>query len=288
MTKSRILLQLDPDPQPSVFDAVVAVDAGADQLLRHGGVSPEQVEGLVHGAMFTRGPADLKNTALFIGGSDVAAAEELLSQTRKCFFGPFQVSVLLDPSGANTTAAAAVLCAADHVDLDGAEALVLAGTGPVGQRVARLLAHAGASVRIASRREDRAAEVCDRLAKQIPAASFRPCATADSEQLAVSLLGVQVVVAAGAAGIELLPSPIRENSPDLKVAVDLNAVPPVGIAGVEPTDAGVDRGGVTAYGAIGVGGRKMKIHKAALRQLFEANDQVLDAEEVFAIGRDFE
>ena len=29
----------------------------------------------------------------------------------------------------------------------------------------------------------------------------------------------------------------------------------------------------------------MKIHKAALRALFEANDRILDAEEVFEIGR---
>jgi hypothetical protein len=28
----------------------------------------------------------------------------------------------------------------------------------------------------------------------------------------------------------------------------------------------------------------MKIHKAAIQKLFERNDQVLDAEEIFAIG----
>ena len=39
------------------------------------------------------------------------------------------------------------------------------------------------------------------------------------------------------------------------------------------------------YGAIGVGGTKMKIHKAAVRQLFEAHDQVLDAEEIYRIGQ---
>ena len=40
------------------------------------------------------------------------------------------------------------------------------------------------------------------------------------------------------------------------------------------------------YGALGVGGVKMKIHKAAVRRLFTANDQVLDAEAIFEIGRD--
>src|SRR5579862_7251461 len=73
MDKRKILIQLDTDAQPSVFDRVVAIDAGADEVFSYGGVRPEQVQGLVHGAIFTRGPKDLKRTALFIGGSDVAA-----------------------------------------------------------------------------------------------------------------------------------------------------------------------------------------------------------------------
>ena len=43
MSKPRILLQLDTDPQPSVFDAVVAVDSGVDHLLRHHAVTPQNV-----------------------------------------------------------------------------------------------------------------------------------------------------------------------------------------------------------------------------------------------------
>ena len=107
----KILLCLDSDPQPSVFDAVVAIDAGADQLLRHGNIKPDAVRDLVYGAMFTRGPSDLKNTAVFVGGFDVSAGEQLLAKTRECYFGPMRVSVMLDSNGANTTSAAAVLCA---------------------------------------------------------------------------------------------------------------------------------------------------------------------------------
>ena len=122
MSLAKILLCLDTDPQPSVFDGVVAVDAGVDQLFRHGGVTPDAVRDLVYGAMFTRGPADLKNTAVFIGGSDVDAGEKLLAKARECFFGPMRVSLMLDSNGANTTAAAAVLgaktCAAGRSDGD--------------------------------------------------------------------------------------------------------------------------------------------------------------------------
>src|SRR5215813_7883465 len=105
MDKRKILIQLDTDPQPSVFDRVVAVDAGADEVFSYGGVKPEQVRDLVHGAIFTRGPDDLKRTAIFIGGSDVAAGERLLSEARMQMIpaARLSVSVLLDANGANTT-----------------------------------------------------------------------------------------------------------------------------------------------------------------------------------------
>ena len=100
MAKPKILIQLDTDAQPSVFDAIVAIDAGADQLLRHGGVEPVEVRELVYGGMFTRSPGDLSSTAVFIGGSNVEAAEAILAEVRKTYFGPLRMSVLLDASGA--------------------------------------------------------------------------------------------------------------------------------------------------------------------------------------------
>ncbi|MFO1000959.1 MAG: methylene-tetrahydromethanopterin dehydrogenase N-terminal domain-containing protein [Planctomycetaceae bacterium] len=81
-----ILIQFDTDPLPSVFDRVVAVDSNVEHLFSYGGVTPENVTGLVHGAIFTRGPADLKNTAIFVGGSDVSAGEALF-RIQKTFFG---------------------------------------------------------------------------------------------------------------------------------------------------------------------------------------------------------
>jgi hypothetical protein len=286
MAKSKILIQLDPDPHASVFDAVVATDAGVDRLLQYSAVQPDQVQGLVHGAMFTRGVPDLQHTAIFIGGSNVAAGEELLKQTMKCFFGPMRVSVLLDANGANTTAAAAVLAAAKHVPLAGAVATVLAGTGPVGQRAARLLAGQGAVVRLASRSLDKAQQTCVAIAARIAGAKLMAVKTASPAETAAALKDAQIVIAAGAAGVELLPADVRRECLSLSVAIDLNAVPPLGIAGVDVMDKAREQGGVICYGAIGVGGTKMKIHRAAIEKLFTANNLVLDAEEVFAIGRD--
>src|SRR5262245_2166836 len=127
MDKRKILLQLDSDPHPSVFDRVVAIDAGVDELFSYGGVKPDQVAGLVHGAIFTRGPKDLKRTAIFIGGSNVETGEALLAEALKAMIPAFglRVSVLLDANGANTTAAAAVRVAAKHLPLGEARALVL-------------------------------------------------------------------------------------------------------------------------------------------------------------------
>lgn len=281
----RILVQLDTDAQPSVFDRVVAVDADVDQIFSYGGVTPETVEPLVHGAIFTRGPKDLAHTAIFIGGSNVSAGEALLERVTKTFFGPMRVSVLMDSNGSNTTAAAAVLSARKHVPLAGATATILAGTGPVGLRAAQLLAAAGARVRVGSRSAERAADACATIGKAAaPGAEVKPFATKVPEELASACQGAEIIIGAGAAGAELLPASLRTSLKSLKVAIDLNAVPPAGIAGIEVFDKAIERDGVVCYGAIGVGGLKMKIHKAALRKVFESNDQVLECGSIFALG----
>jgi hypothetical protein len=284
--KRKILIQLDSDAQASVFDRVVAIDAGVDEVFSYGGVKPEHVQSLVHGAIFTRGPRDLKSTALFVGGSDVAAGERLLEEVLRRMIPQFglRVSVLLDANGANTTAAAAVRAATRHLELAGTPAVVLGGTGPVGQRVARLLACGGALVRVGSRQQARAATVCQAIRSRVSDANLEPVGTGSPTGLQAALEGRTLVVAAGASGAVLLPHGIRSACPSLKVAIDLNAVPPLGIEGVELMDRGVQRDGVICYGAIGVGETKMKVHKAAIARLFESNDQVLDAEEVYKLA----
>jgi methylenetetrahydrofolate/methylenetetrahydromethanopterin dehydrogenase (NADP+) len=284
MSLPKILICLDTDAQSSVFDSVVAVDAGVDQLLRHSAVTADAVRNLVYGGMFTRGPSDLKNTAVFIGGTDVAAGEELLAKARECFFGPMRISVMLDSNGANTTAAAAVLSARKHGTLSGQIVTVLAATGSVGRRAVRLLARENARVRVASRQLRRAQEICDSVRKSLPTAELEAWETRDDDSVQAAVADAAVVIAAGAPGVELLPDRIRRQCTRLKVAIDLNAVPPSGIAGILPQDKAVERDGQICYGAIGVGGLKMKVHKAAIRRLFESNDAVLDAEEIYELG----
>ncbi len=281
-----ILIQLDTDTQPSTFDRVVAVDSDVNELFSYGGISPDNVTPLVHGAMFTRGPADLKNTAIFVGGSDVAAGEALFEQVQKTFFGPVRVSVMMDSNGSNTTAAAAVISAGKHVSLADSKVVVLGGTGPVGHRAAQILAMQGAEVLVVSRSEDRARQTCDHIPSAVDGAKLTAIGWSGEAEGLAKFDGANVVIAAGAAGIELLSEEQRKSMEGLKVAIDLNAVPPLGLGGVGVMDKAKDIDGVHCYGAIGVGGTKMKIHKAAVAKLFESNDQVLDTAAIYQIGVD--
>lgn len=284
----NILLQLDTDTQPSTFDSVVAVDSGAEVMFRHGGVTPDQVAGLVHGLIFTRSPKKLNHSAIYVGGSNVDKAEELLNAVTKCFFGPMRVSAMMDGNGANTTAAAAVICGARHLKLEGAQALVLGGTGPVGQRAARLLIRAGAHVRLASRSIEKAQAAAKQIADDVLIGAPESVAVNDTTSTATALEGVQLLISAGAAGVTLVSHSVRAQAKDLKVAIDLNAVPPLGIEGIDFQDKAAENLGQICYGAIGVGGTKMAIHKAAIERLFSRNDLVLNAEEIFALGMELE
>jgi threonine dehydrogenase-like Zn-dependent dehydrogenase len=269
---------------------VVAIDSNVDQLFSYANVQPDQVRDLVHGAIFTRGPKDLKNTALFIGGGNVEKSEALLAKALAAMVPEYglRVSVLFDANGCNTTAAAAVRIAAKTLDLKGKKVLILAGTGPVGQRAALLLAKLGAKVFLSSRTIEKAKAAVVSLGSKIgdcPA----PVAIqiANDVELNSALEGVELVVSAGAASVCLLPEKIRKANSSLKMVIDLNAVPPLGIEGTSVMDKGMIREGVICYGAIGVGDLKMKIHRAAIAALFTRNDQVMDAPEVYEIALNF-
>ena len=281
----KILLHLDTSPAPSVFDRVVAYDAGADEVLSYGGVTADSVRDLVHGAMFTRGPKDLHNTAIFIGGADMAAGERLLAAVQKTMFGPLRVSVMLDSNGSNTTAVAAVARMAQAVgDLRGKRAVVLAGTGPVGMRAAGLLTKAGAVVTVTSRRPVDAAWL-EALSTRFGGAA-RAAVLAEPSQAGAVLEGAEVVISAGPPGVCLANKAAWAGRPGLLALADLNAVPPLGIQGVEVTDSAAAREGATVYGALGVGSLKMKIHKACIARLFSRNDLVLDAETIADVARE--
>lgn len=281
----KILLQLDSDRVPSVFDAITACDAGAEVLLQYGGVQPEEVRDLVYGAMFTRGVADLKNSAVFIGGTDVAKGEAMLREAQNAFFGPMRVSAMLDARGCNTTATAAVVKILSVGDLIGKKVVVLAGTGPVGQRAAALLAREGAEVILTSRTLERAESVCAALEERF-AVRVAPEAAPDADATRRILEGAYAILCAGPPGVRLVEEAEWRPHPTLRAVADVNAVPPLGAGGVEVTWDGKEIEGKKLFGAIGIGDFKMKVHHRCIAQLFEQNDLVLDAEGIFALAKE--
>jgi methylenetetrahydrofolate/methylenetetrahydromethanopterin dehydrogenase (NADP+) len=282
----KLLLQLDSSRLPSAFDQIVAYDAAADVVLSYGGVTEGDVRDLIHGCIFTRGPKDLHNTAVWIGGNNMSAGEQLLAMAQDALFAPFSVSIMLDSNGSNTTAVAAVVKIEETLgDLQGTKVLILAGTGPVGQRAAGLLAKDGAHVTITSRKPEQGEK-----ARQFISARFNVQVEAvtlnEPSKLPELLRDAEVLLNSGPAGVQMVLQSAWINAKALRIAVDLNAVPPLGIEGIEVNDAEVTRNGVTVFGAFGVGNFKTKLHKACVARLFTRNDLVLDAEAIADIARE--
>ena len=280
----KLLYQFDTDPHPAVFDNVVAYDGGADHVTAYGGVTPANVGGLVDGAIFTRAPKDKKLTAIFVGGSNMGQGEALFKAVRKKFFAGFRVSVMLDSNGSNTTAAAGVAWLAHGRSLAGKRAVVLAGTGPVGERAAGMLAKEGARVAITGRSLARVQEVASRVSERAKV-EIEAIEAPDNAARARAIEGAQVVFATGAAGVKLLDESAWKDHAQLELLSDANATPELGIEGVDMMDKGKERHGKLVWGALGFGALKIALHRACVAKMFEQNDLVLDGEEIYAIAK---
>ena len=283
----KILIQLDTDEHPSTFDAMVAHDAGVDALLSYGGIEPDAVRGLVQSAYFTRPPGD-SNLAVWVGGSSVGAGEEVLEQVKESFFGPFRVSVMLDSNGCNTTACTTVARLDKELDLDGRR-VVIVGAGAVGLRAAKLLIDEGCDVTVSGIPKDRFEGKEYRRARGLTTAEERGIQIAEPEHdeaLAQLLDGASVVLAAGPAGIELLPESIWRDIDSIEVLADFNAAEPLGIEGTDAQDDMKDYDGKKVLGALAIGGPKMKVHKTCIARLFETNEAVLDVDGVYEIAKE--
>jgi hypothetical protein len=285
----KVLLQLDTEEHPSPFDAIVAHDAGVDVLLSHGGVKAESARALAQDAFFTRGVDDLKTMAVWVGGKDVSAGEQVFDEVQKAFFGPFRVSVIIDSNGCNTTAATTIARIAKARTLSGVRAVVI-GLGAVGLRSATLLQGEGCEVTMATlspdlfgddrpHRTPRGLAVAQEL-------GFDVREPADRGELEGMLDGAQLVLSAGPAGVQVLRRDFWAQHPAIELLADYNAAEPLGLEGTKATDDLKEYDGKLVLGALAIGGPKMKVHKTCVRRLFESNDQVLDTDAVYAIARE--
>ena len=283
----KILVYISPKKYSSLFDLILGYDSGADIVVPYSDTSSEDLRDVVYSCVYTRGSNGRKNTAIFIGGPDVAKGEEFMSAIQKIFSelpAEFRVSVVADPHGAHTTSSACAVKIRDALgNMKGMNATIIAGTGPVGQSIATILAREGCRVRITSRKLGKAKKVCGLIKEKykVDAAAFE---AKDARTIERSVSDADIVVATGPEGIELLAQKTWSEYPRIKVLADVNAVPPYGIEGVDPRDDGKKTGdGRTMIGALSIGSLKIKAHHRMVEKLFEERGQILDLWKIYGI-----
>ena len=286
MSKRSIIHMLNPMKHNSPFDINMALDAGYDALIPYQHVELDEVTGLTQDAIFSRGPAGVKKTGMFIGGREIGLAMDMLEAAKKAMVPPFEISVFADPSGAFTTAAALVACVESelkkHFDrnLEGLKAVVFGGTGPVGLTTAVIAALQGAETTIVDHFSLDNALACSEDAKRRYGVDLRATTAASDADKARLLSQVDVVFCTAKAGIQVLSAAELGDAQNLKVAGDVNAVPPAGIEGIKVKDAGtplvhaVNSPGAVGVGALTVGDVKYKLQQALLKQTLEAETPV--------------
>lgn len=279
----KILVYLSNENQPSLFDLIVAYDSDVDALIPYGNITLDDITDMVYGCIFTRRPKKLINTAILIGGSDSDLADKMMKKAKKTFFGDFKVSIMADPDGNSTTSAATVAKIKDKLeDLNGLKATVLAGTGPVGERVSVLLRREGVDVTLTSRKQEKA----ERVAKKIKEKYDRevtPTQVSTPEECVNAVKDADIVVGTGTAGIQLMAKDTWTQCSSLRVLADTNAYPPAGIEGVEVADDGKETDGKYLYGAVAIGDLKTKAMRDVIRKMYEEKGAYMDLEKIYDI-----
>tara|TARA_B110000879_G_scaffold203800_1_gene281785 strand:+ start:1301 stop:2164 length:864 start_codon:yes stop_codon:yes gene_type:complete len=279
----KLLLHLDTDISPSTFDQVVAYDSNVDNIIAYGGITVDNVTSHVHGMIFTRSVDNLKNSAIFIGGSNVSASDLVGAAVKRAFFGPMTVSVMLDPNGSNTTAAAIVRKVMTNYDVNDKKVVII-GSGPVGQRTALFFLKEGAGEVVITSRDITRSTAISLQMKSAYGVNITAGEAANDESVNKLLNDAHIAIACGPPGVCVIPQSAWESNDTLEVVADVNAVPPQGIAGLDVMDNGTDKKGIRFYGALTIGNFKMKVHRAAIKSLYESNNQFLNESTIYDIA----
>jgi methylene-tetrahydromethanopterin dehydrogenase len=299
MEKRSILHMLDPMPNNSPFDINMAMDAGFDVLMPYSNVKLDSVYRLTQDAIFSRSPAGVKRTGIFIGGRDLGLAMDMLDACQQAMVPPFEVSVFADPSGAFTTAAALVACVEQELkvrhdkELKDCKALVFGGTGPVGIATGIIASLAGSDTALVDHLSiDTATDVAKAYNRRFGCSLNGACASSEADK-AKLVIDVDIIFCAAKAGIQVLSSSVLKEARQLKVAGDVNAVPPLGIAGIKRSDSGVplihaiNAQGAVGVGALAVGNVKYQLQNEMLKLMLKTEKPLyLDFREAFDKARE--
>jgi methylene-tetrahydromethanopterin dehydrogenase len=299
MEKRSILHMFDPMPNNSPFDINMAMDAGFDVLMPYGNVKLDSINRLTQDVIFSRSPAGVKRTGIFIGGRDLGLAMDMLDASQQAMVPPFEVSVFADPSGAFTTAAALVACVEQELkvrhdkELKECNALVFGGTGPVGIATGIIASLAGADTALVDHLSiDAASDVAKAYNRRFGCTLRGACASSEADKVKL-VSDVDIIFCAAKAGVLVLSSAVLKEAKQLKVAGDVNAVPPLGIEGIKRNDSGaplihaINAQGAVGVGALAVGNVKYQLQNELLKLMLKTDKSLyLDFREAFNKARD--
>jgi len=290
-----VFVFLDTDKYCSPFDMLVAIDAFPDSMIfKYENVIADDASKIVFDALFPRGPMGAAHTKIFINGSNFEMVEQVVAATQKAMASaPWGNSIIVDPRGAYSTAAGAVaktlsLSLEKGIGtLEGKNVTVLAGTGPVGQTAARIYASEKANVIITSRSIAKGQAVADKINKEAGTERVKVVEVAKPEQTAASIKNAEIILSAGAGGIQLLSSEdLRRNATKCKIVADINAIKPVGVEGLESNDDGKEiKTGVFGIGALAIGKLKIKIETDMIKRATAASQGLFDYAIAYDIGK---
>jgi methylene-tetrahydromethanopterin dehydrogenase len=299
MEKRSILHMFDPMPNNSPFDINMAMDAGFDVLMPYSNVKLDSINRLTQDVIFSRSPAGVKRTGIFIGGRDLGLAMDMLDASQQAMVPPFEVSVFADPSGAFTTAAALVACVEQELkvrhdkELKECNALVFGGTGPVGIATGIIASLAGADTALVDHLSiDAASDVAKAYNRRFGCTLRGACASSEADKVKL-VSDADIIFCAAKAGVLVLSSAVLKEARQLKVAGDVNAVPPLGIEGIKRNDSGaplihaINAQGAVGVGALAVGNVKYQLQNELLKLMLKTDKPLyLDFREAFNKARD--
>jgi hypothetical protein len=290
-----VFIFLDTDKYASPFDMLVTIDAFPDSMIfKYENVTGEDATRIVYDTVFPRGPEGAKHTKIFINGSNFEQVAAVVAATQKCMASsPFQNSIIVDPRGAYSTAASAVAKTLGMAlekgfgSLEGKNVTVLAGTGPVGQIAAKLYASEKANVTITSRTMAKGQTVAAKINKEVGAERVKVAEVATPEQTGAAIKNAEIVLAAGAGGIQLLSADVlNKYGADCKIIADVNAIKPVGVEGLASTDDGKElRPSVCGIGALAIGKLKIKIETEMIKRATIEPQGLFDYSVAYEIGK---
>jgi hypothetical protein len=290
----KVFIFLDTDKHASPFDILTTIDVFPEaQILKYENVTTEDAEKIVYDTMFPRGPEGTKHTKIFVNGRDFKRVNEILEKIKKSMFPPFELSIIIDPRGAYSTAAAVVAKSLElslikgFGKLEGRSVAVLAGTGPVGQTAARLYASEKANVIVTSRDLQRASEVAAKINEEALSESVRGFQAQTPEETGKAVADVEIILSAGAAGTQLLPlNTLKEYGRKCKIVADINAIPPLGVESLKSTAEGEEvLPNVFGLGALAIGKLKIKVEAELIKRAAEEPKGILDYKVAYEIAK---